>query len=93
MSVEGISRVASLFGAGTGGFSVAHKMKRQIGTDPQGKTTLLCARVTASRTGSHMSNERILLGTVQPNGAAAPGKSLCPEDLGQADVHVWILFD
>jgi hypothetical protein len=52
MSVEGIFRVASLFGVGAEIQRVTHerasKMKRQIRTDRQGKTTLLYARVTVS---------------------------------------------
>ena len=40
----------------------APKMKRQIRTDLQGKTILLCARVTVSHTGSDISNVKILIG-------------------------------
>ena len=40
----------------------APKMKRQIGTYLQGKTTLPCARVTASNTGSDISNVKIRIG-------------------------------
>ena len=57
---------ASLFRAGAEIQRVtrerASKMKRQIRTDRQGKTTLLCARVTVSHTDSDISNVRILIG-------------------------------
>jgi hypothetical protein len=44
----------------------APKMKRQIGTYLQGKMTLLCDRVTASCTGSDISDLKNPFRTVQP---------------------------
>jgi hypothetical protein len=52
---------ASLFRAGAEIQRVTHerasKMKRQMRTDLQGKTTLLCTRVTVSHTDSHNASE------------------------------------
>ena len=70
MSAEGIFRVSSPLGLGPEIQRVIHerapKMKRQMRTDLQGKTTLLCTRVTVSHTGSDISNVKILIGLVQP---------------------------